>query len=61
MKIQTVRELIEAAIRSNNEQVAAADAAHADEPMPREPHEGDYPRGQRDALRWVLDLLEDSK
>ncbi len=45
--------MIHEAIAEANAKVAAADAAHADEAFPRAPHEGDYPRGQRDALRWV--------
>jgi len=36
--------------------VAAADAAHSAEPYPREPHEGDYWRGQRDAMGWFMDV-----
>lgn len=50
----TDRRVIEDAERHASARVAEADVAHAGEPMPREPHEGDYWRGQRDALRWVL-------
>ncbi len=48
---------IKQAITEASVKVGEADVAHRGEPMPRLPHEGDYPRGQRDALRWVLEDL----
>ena len=43
------------AIDAHNVKVAEADLAHADEPMPRAPHEGDYYRGLRDGLMFFVD------
>lgn len=39
-----------------SEEVGRADRAHADEPEPRGPNEGWYPRGKRDGFAYLLDL-----